>query len=286
VEYRKKESFKVITFPSGFVEEQRQLVECCDEFLVLASESSTDSWKNDSELVSEKKADGSDDVTFEITRCGSTDVLDNLGEVFPLPNDPLVLAFRYDWAQYLGTYGSGVYVINVVFNIAGIIGRYEWGRFRLMPYRLDTAEYTARIKTVFDSLSLASTIDWTGSGAYGTIRFKGKFWDAKPNTIVRSPVDKGFVVRKTTTENLNSYTLDVDASKYSITRRVLDFHVRDGSEHFVSDYNSINHRYDYQDYPVALSDQDSIDKSEVGRLGIIKIPFMDRVKKQKSIFNR
>jgi hypothetical protein len=266
--------------------EGRGLDECCPVALVLASLEDPSTHKNDHELAYDIKAMDSDTVEFTIQKCGVDGNLDLLGESIIFPNDNLSVAFRFDWRQYLDQYGAGGYIIKELSTIAGEESESTWGEFRLMPWSRDTAERTTRIKTVFNSKSMASGADWTGSNAFTTLRLKGTFGDMEPNTVVRTPIDKGFKKVKTTVENLKSYTWVTDPIDYYFTSRLVDFHFRDGDEFFMTDENSLNHSYGYQDLPVSLSEKTS-PKPEYngGRTAVYTVEFVDTVTDQKSYYN-
>jgi hypothetical protein len=174
MDYRFKEDIDVISFPKGFIEEDRSFKECCDPFLVLADAISSDSYKNDLELAYIKKGLVSDAVTFTIEDCSGT-ILPNLGTVAVFPNDLLAVGFIYDWQQYLQTYGPNIYVIKVNFTIAGITSGFTWGQFDLRPYSIGSAKGTVRIRSEFNSYYLKEAIDFTDSNCISTIRFKGFF---------------------------------------------------------------------------------------------------------------
>ena len=70
MDYRHKIDFNVITFPTGFDEENRLFCKeyCCDPLLKLADVAEDDSYKNDITGVVIKRSQVSDVVLFEVKR--------------------------------------------------------------------------------------------------------------------------------------------------------------------------------------------------------------------------
>lgn len=282
----KPKPVRTVIFPKPTTEEDRGLDECCPIVLVLASISDSSSWKNDHELASIKKGLPADAVEFSITKCGIDGPLDMLGEKIVFPFDNLAEAYRFDWRQYATAYGFGKYTISRTWIIAGLEQSDTWGQFQLYPYNRDTAEGTTRLKTVFNSESRASGIDWTGSNAYGTIRVRGEFGDMEPNTTTKLLIDKGFSKVKTTTENLKEYFWRTKPLSYYFTSKIIDFHFRDGDYFYMTDENRLNHSYFFQDLPVSLSEKD-VPKPEYngGRTVPYEVKFTDFVLDQQSHYN-
>ena len=285
MDYRFKEKVAIIRFPTGFSEEDRGVkLGCCENFMVLASSSSNDSYKNDIELAFIKRSTLTDIVTFTIEKCGTTGALTNLGTVAVFNQDTLAVGFMFDWKQYLTTYGEGTYTIKVIFTISGIAGGYDWGVYDLKEFSITTAANTIRVKSTFDSYSLSENIDFSNSNCLTTLRLNGYFGDPQDNTEVKQLITKGRVSQKTSRENLTQYELSTVPLLVMFTRR-LRFQLLNQDECFISDHNKTNHYYDLFDKAVVLAEGSEFIYRTGNRLADVKASFGDRRKNQKSFYN-
>jgi len=283
--YRKKECVSVITLPTGFEEEDRGVKGCCSPCLVLAHLTDNDNYKNDILGVHVKASDVSDIVTISMEDCEGN-VLTNLGEDGVYPEDDLARGFIYSWQQVLQTYGAGKYKVKVDFTVSGITGGFTWGIYELKAYTIETSKGTVRIWSEFDSYFQQLNIDFTNSNHKDSIRFNGKFGERKPKTDIVNLITKGRKVEKATRENLNTYTLFSDPVTICVTRRVLDFHLLNEDRCLVSDHNKYAHDYGLFDKPVVLEESADVEYLEADRRAKLTIEFSDRVKSQKSFYNR
>jgi hypothetical protein len=284
--YRYKHCVNIIRFPEGFTEEDRGVKNgCCQNFLVLASLTDDESHKNDTELAYIKKTELSDVVTFTIEKCGTTGALTNLGDVAVFGQDSLATGFMFDWKQYLTTYGTGTYTIKVAFTISGIVGGFDWGVYDLKNYSIANASNTIRVKSKFDSYSMAENIDFSNSNCMTTLRLNGYFGDPQNNTEIKQLITKGQVSQKTKRENLKQYELKTNPLLVMFTRR-LQFQLLNQDECFISDHNKTNHYYDLFDVPVVLDDSAEFTYKPGSRLADVKAVFGIRTKDQKSFYNR
>lgn len=282
---RYKECVKVIKLPSGFEEEDRGLKGCCKACLVLAHPTENDRYKNDLLGIYVKTSDVSDTVTISITDCEGV-VLTNLGTVGVFPNDTLAVGFIYDWQQYLNTYGVGKYIVNVAYTVSGVTGSFTWGMYELKQYTIANASGTSRIYSKFNSYYQPQSIDFTDSNFEDTVRFNGFFGNRKPKTDIVNYITKGRKVEKATRENLNTYELRTDPLTICVTRRIIDFHLLNEDGCYISDHNQFNHDYLLFDKPVALEESAEVDYLDLDRGAKITVTFGDRVKNQKSFYNK
>jgi len=285
MDYRYKNCVNVITLPSGFEEEDRGLKGCCIPCLVLASTSESDSWKNDVLGVHVKLSQISDSVTFIMEDCDGT-ILTNFGDIGVYPNDNLARGFIYDWKQVLQTYGAGKYKVRVEYNVSGITGGFIWGIYELKNYSIENAKGSVRIWSEFDSYLQTLNIDFTNSNHKDSIRFNGFFGNREPKTDIVNLITKGRKVEKATRENLNTYTLTSDPVSICVTRRVLDFHLLSEDKCLITDHNKYNHDYLIQDKPVVLEESPDVEYLTFDRKATLIIKFGDRVKNQKSFYNK
>ncbi len=286
--YRYKHELNVIRFPKGYTEENRLGCKsiCLEPLKKLASETSEDLHENDITGVAIKRSSVSDIVTFQITKCGITGALTNLGETGTYPNDSLVVGFMFDWSQYLTTYGPGKYTINVNFTIAGITDGYEYGCYDLKEYSIYNAKGTVSVYSEPDSYSQKELIDYTGSNHADSIRFNGFFGNRQPNTEINNLITRARKITKTTRENLNQYKLETDPVDIRITRRLIDFHFLNEDTMLVSDHNASNHDYGLFNIPVVLEETAEGEYIRRSRMAKLTARFGDRSKRSKSYYNQ
>jgi hypothetical protein len=285
MDYRKKINYSLITIPEGIVNEDRGLSECCCKFTAIADVESSDVWKNDVRGVFVKKSAISDTVTFKIFKCGNPVALSNLGETAFFPNEPLGVGFIYDWRQYLIAEGAGEYEITVEFTISGITGGFSFGHYNLNQYTTERLDTTVRIWTEFNSYSLQERFDFTNSNFKDSIRVSGLFGLAQPAPEVNNLITKGRKVVKTTREFVKKYELICDPLTSCESTRIVDFHLLNGDDYFISDHNKCNHSYQYLHFPVSVDGDISSEYPENARLMRLNCTFGDTKKTKKSMYN-
>lgn len=284
MDYRKKEDFQVIKLPKPLINEDRGLIECCCNYEVFADESSNDTWKNDITGRKIQRFNDTDVVTFRIKKCGVSGYLTNYGTDAIFPNEPLAVGFMFNWKDYLINYGAGMYTIEVEFTISGVVGGYVIGNFHLMPYNTSSLDGSVRIRSHYSSYSLEEQFDYTGSNFVDTIRFGGMFGLMQPNSEVNNLVDKGRKVVKTSREFVKSYELKSNPLGNCFTDLILN-HLLNEDDCFISDHNSMNHSYQYLDFPVSLNQLSNFEYPGSGRKIVINGNFGDRTKITKSLYN-
>lgn len=285
MDYRKKIEYQLVNIPQGFTPEDRGIDSCCCKFQVIADLTSTDSWKNDVTGVYEKKADVSDSITWEITKCGEAGTLPNLGDTAIFPNETLGVGFIFDWRQYLNAYGAGLYTIDIVFNIAGITGGYTVGQYDLSPYSTELLDGSIRVWSEFNSYFLKKDFDFTNSNFKDSIRVPGYFGFRKVNTRIDNHVDKGRRVIKSTRENLNGYEMQAEPLTECASMRLLDFHLLCEDTCYLTDHNSVNHSYRFLDTPVVVDGINDPTYLPHSRLAKVTAVFGDRTKQDKAYYN-
>ncbi|MFT5450624.1 MAG: hypothetical protein ACI9N9_000101 [Enterobacterales bacterium] len=277
----------VARLPQSNIEEDRGLDECCLIMDALASQTSTESKKNDVYLAPHKRASLAETVTFVIKKCDSNVVLPNYGNVRVCPQDPLAVVFEYDWREYLINETAGVYVISKQFILLGASFDIEIARVRVWDYTEEHARDTVRIKSKFNALSKVgeNTIDFTNSGAVDTLRMSGKFhkWNPKPTNRVLLGKDRKRI--KVKGELDNEYTLNIDPLRYAFIDRLVNLHLLNNNLMWITDHNAVNPRYNYQEIPVSFITE-SYEPEELGRLTSSEMKFSDRVDDWRSLHNK
>lgn len=284
MDWRKKITLGVVSFPTGNEEEDRGVTSCCDPFVVLGDIVDPDSYKNDIELAFEKKTDAADTVTFTIEKCGTAGLLTNLGTVAVFPEDSLAIGFMFDWRQYLDLYGAGGYIIRVVFTMSGIPGGYIWGQFDVKPYSIPNADRTCRVKSTFNSMFEQRNLDFTNSNCVTTLRMKGYFGDPQPDTQINQLITKGNVSEKTTRKEDDKFELRTNPLSICYTRK-LRFQLLNQDGCFISDHNKYNHDYTLFDKSMVLDESSEINYRQFDRAADIKAIFTPRKKNANSYYN-
>ena len=280
---RNLKELTVAKLPKDNTEEDRGLDQCCENFIVLASITSGDSFKNDIRGVFHKKTSISDSVDFVIEKCGGS-TLPNLGEIVSFPNDFLAVGFIYDWRQYLINHGVGVYKISKTFNILGVDFKVGLGTYELREFSVGNASGTVRVLSEVDSYSRLEDIDFTDSKFRDSIRFDGLFGEMKPKPETNQLIDNDFISVKTTRVFDKRYILKTSPISNCVSQRLIDFHLLHEDKCLLSDHNKLNHSYKYQDISVVLNEIE--DPEYVGRYMKLTAVFADRKLKYKTQYNK
>lgn len=284
MDYRKKIDFSIFK-PDGISDDDRGSNECCCEIPVFASLTDSLEWKNDHSIVFYKKAVATDTVEFMITRCGDDEELDLLGLECIFPNDDLAEGFIFDWNQYLNTYGIGNYTVTINYTIAGIPSTVEWGEYNLQVWSQYRVGGYVRLRSIFNTYNQKKDIDFTGSNCFDTLRVAGIFGKRDPKMEINQLITKGFISEKVTRRNDNEYQLESDMLSYCITSRLVDIHLIDEDQCFITEHNKKSHFYGYIDYPVHVQESPKLNYYTKTRPISVIVTFADRVKNDKSMFN-
>jgi len=282
--YRFKDSYNIITFPTDPTEEDRGLKECCEPQLKLASLIDNASEKNDLTGVVIKASDISDTVTFSIKRCDDQIDLPLLGNVLVCPQDNLAFGFIFEWKQYLIAHGRGKYQISINYTISGVVGGYIYGTYFLDEFSISRASGTVRIYSKFDSKDQLKNIDYTSSNFEDTIRFKGYFGDIQPKTVINNLINKGRKEEKVTREDLTEYTLRTNLLSSLLTEQIRR-NLRNQDECWIMDHNISNHIYFNEQVPVVIASPPEYEYFDGGRPAKMTVVFGDRIKNVKSYYN-
>lgn len=260
--------------------------ECFESFYVLASETSTDIGLNDHFMVVHKKSTVSDTVSYTIKKCGSNTVLPNLGVQLSFPQDDLAYGFVYDCRQYLIAHGAGNYEISKSILAFGQTFDIPEATIKLYPNNEDTRADRFRIRSVFNMQTMyrGDVIDFTGSGAFDTLRLKGRFGNWKANTKTKELVNQNYKSKRVTSINDNTFLLEPAPLKYMENHRLIKLHLFAQNETFITDNNLDNHRI-YEEIPVVFVSE-SLEQDEQGNDQVVTAEFADRYKNQQTRFSK
>jgi len=283
--YRKKQDLEIVTIPTAEVEGDRggKCGQCCEDQIVLADITSSDSHKSDFTGVYMKKGTPADSISFTMEKCDGT-LIPNIGEDGIFPNDDLAVGYIYNWLDILSTYGVGKYNIRVDFTIAGITSGYLVGSYKLENFTRETSKDSVRIYSEFNSYYQKDNIDFTDSNFKDVVRFKGFFGNREPETEINNLIDKGREVVKVTRENVNKYTLNTDPLNICMTRQLIDKHFINENIIKISDYNRFNHDFNIFDKSVSITETAKIEYIYRDRRAKISIVFGDKKLEDKSYY--
>jgi surface protein len=247
-----KKEFDFLRLPDEALTEDRGYSFCSEPYLVLADPLETTQWKNDIFGV----AGLFDSMTVELERQDGT-LETALGAVVTMPKQPNATGFIIDWRTNLIAYGPGCYRVKVTWDIQGITGFYYAGNFELMPYSLTASEGTVQLIVNYDDKVLQDGINYTGSGFYTGLRFKGFFGNEQINSEHRNLLKANNVRQKVRNFSAPSYDLVTRPLTRCFTRPLKRM-LLNASDIWVSDYNAWNHEI-YRYFNVILSDAEGVE---------------------------
>jgi len=243
-----KQDFNIIRLPQEALTEDRGYSFCSEPYLALADVADTTQWKNDVYGV----AGLFDALTVELEdNDGNTEPA--LGFAVTMPKQPNALGFVIDWRSNLIAYGAGCYRVKVNWEIQGITGHYYNGYFELLPYSVTASEGTVQMIVNYDDKVLKDGINYTGSGFYTGLRFKGFFGNEQINSEHRNLLKANNVRVKVRNFSAPSYDLVTRPLTRCFTRPIKQM-LLNASDIWISDYNAWNHEQ-YRYFNVILSDE-------------------------------
>lgn len=283
MDYRYKHTLSVFK-PRKNRETDRGNRDCCCELPVFFSDSS-DEWKSDTTLAYFKKAVSSDTCEFRLTKCGTAGTLTNYGTAAVFPNDDLAVGYMFDWNLIEANHGIGTYTITLIFTLAGVSQTETWGVYNLQEWSQRRVNDLVRLRTVLKSYNQLEDIDFTGSNCFDTLRVPGIFGKRDPKTAINQLINKGYISEKVTRKNENTYLLETDPVSYCFTRFLVDLHMMNEDECYITEHNRKNHFYGYIDFPVHIAEPPQIEYFVKSRKSEIILTFGDRVKNDNTMFN-
>jgi len=279
-EDRMQWSFKSISIPQDFVEDDRGLKDCCCEQLVLAS--AGESWESDLSSGWIKLSDSLDTCTFKLTKNGSSTTYTPSPVAFP--NDTNAFYATIDWYQVLLQDGAGCYNFSIEFNISGIIGSINVGNFKLKAYSIQNALGTARIRSVFNGVQQADGLNFTGADVVSDMRFSGYIGNRQPNMEIDNIIYGNRDMKRVIRENLYSYDIITDPLQECIIKPITELYLLSENQLFISDYNAHNHSYRYNDLPVIVQDSPEIEYYDFSRKAKLTCKVSDKFKTNRTYY--
>jgi hypothetical protein len=246
-----------IKLPEITEEQNRGFLTCCDELLVLGSPDS-ESWKSDVSSAWIKLSDVSDTADFTLLKDGIP-VTNYVIDVLEFPNEENAFYVTIKWQDVLALEGVGCYELKIDYNISGLVNGYTWAKYTLLPYSIENALKTARIRVIFNSKQEIEGINFTGARVEDSIRFFGFIGNKQPNTEIDNLIYQDRIVQSVVRENLNTYIITTDPYKDEFIRKFTDLYLLSENELFISDYNAHNHNYRILDIPQIVEEAPEID---------------------------
>lgn len=244
--------FKKIDIPVQAQREDRGYNACKEPLLKLADPSDSTTWKNDVSLVFEK----CDILNVFTIKDGVKEAA--IGVELDFVNDDDTKGFVIDWRQYYDGSNNliaGCYQVFIECEIEGISFERYHSVVNLLPYTTQTSEGTVRINSIFNDYSDALGINFTGSGAQDTVRFRGFFGKRQPNMTIENITLTDREVNKVYNEARPTYSLICDPTTYCTTYWVEQIHLLHANVMYISDYNAYNHT-EFKEFPVILNDEE------------------------------
>lgn len=273
--------YKSIKLPKICTDQDRGFEECCCEELVLAK-STSNSWETDKTSAWMKLSDPVDSVTFELYKDGVLTTYVPTAVAFQ--NESNAYYTTIHWIDVLNSDGVGCYELKVSYDISGIQGVFTWGKYRLLPFTIQNALTTARIRAQFDGYHEIEQIDFSGSGIESTLRFNGYIGNRQPNTEIDNIIYNNREMKRVIRENLNEYEILVDPSLKCVTKPLVDLYFLSENNLYISDYNAHNHDYCINDLPVIVSQSPELTYYDFSRKASLKCIVADKFKNKRTYY--
>ena len=281
VEDRHLQEFKSIKLPKVCVDEDRGITDCCCEYLILASASSN-SWENDVTSAWIKLSENSDSVDFKLYK--NNQLTTYQPTILPITNQENGYYCTIDWFQVLVLDGEGCFKLIVDYAISGISAAFTWGEYKVLPYSIQNALTTARIRAEFDGYHEIEGINFTGSGITSDLRFNGYIGNRQPNMQIDNLIYGNREMRRVIRENLNSYEIMTDPAHKCITQPMVDLYLLSENNLFISDYNAHNHDYCLDDVPVIVKESPEITYYDFSRKAKVTCIVEDKFKNKRTYY--
>jgi hypothetical protein len=280
IEDRIFREYKSIKLPQSFVEQDRGLTDCCCTQLVLGG--SGESWKNDKTSMWIKLSDEIDTYQFLLLDCNQN-VLETY-DAIAFPNESNAYYCTVNWLDVLTSFGQGNYTLAIGYNISGVSGLLLWGDYKLLPYTIQNALKTARVRAIFNGKQTIDGIDFTNSNVESTHRFYGFIGNRQSNMAIDNIIYDNREMKRVIRENLNDYEIITDPEDECILRPLLELFLISENELYISDYNAHNHSYRYLDLPVIVSESPSVEYKDLSRKAVLKCKVADKFKNQRTFY--
>lgn len=274
--------YDAIQLPPNFSEPNRGLKDCCCENLVLAS-SSSNTWENDLTSAWIKLNIGGT-AQFKLLKEGIETNFTPTPQLFV--KEPNAIYTTINWNDVLVSDGPGCYELVIEYNISGIVGNLSWGNYKLLPFSIEAARKTARVRAIFNGYHEIEQINFTGSNVESSHRFYGFIGNRQPNTEIDNLIYGDRQMKRVIRENLNQYEILTDPVNECELLPLIDLYLLSENELFISDYNAHNFTYRINDLPVIVEESAEIEYKEFSRKASLKCIVGDKFKNKRTYFDK
>jgi len=281
VEDRIFRQYDSIRLPRVFEEEDRGFARCCCVVPVLAS-SSSDTWKNDKTSAWIKLSSLTDIAEAKLYKDGIETAYSPTAVSFV--NEPFAFYWTINWNDVLNSDGAGCYTLKISYDISGVELTFTWGIYDLKPFTTETANFTARVRAIYNDYNEVEQIDFTNSMVEDSCRFNGFIGNRQPNMSTDNLIYQNREMKKVIRENLNTYEIITDPTCEGIIRKLTDNLLLSENDLFLSDYNANNHSYRFNDLPAIIESSPEITYYEGSREASLKCVAGDKFKDQRTYY--
>ena len=283
LQQRTQKFYPSIQLPQTFEDENRGFFRCCEPVLVLG-DSTGDTWKNDVNSAWIKLNDPSDQFEFVLEKNGIP-VTNYSLTVNNFANEQNAFYTTIFWDEVLNTEGVGCYTLKVSYNISGFIGAFTWGIYKLLPYSIQNALGTARVRVKLNLKQEIEGLNFTGSNVEDSLRFSGFIGDRQPNMEIDNLIYQTRNVKTVVRENLETYIITTDPSSDQIIRKFTELYLLSENELFIADFNAHNHTYKINDVPVVVEESPEMDYLDrYQRQAVLTCQVGDRRKNKRTYY--
>jgi len=231
---------------------------CCFKVPALAElNTKTTNWKNDFKAFPmQKKQTPNDEFNFYLVKCGEEIELNNndLGTFYDFgafEDYPDYKVFVLDWFKVLnnGNLGPGTYQLKLKQSISGFESEFFSCVYDLKVFSETAANRTVRIESTINSYLEQFDINYKNLNWKDCVRIPGMFGFMQPDLQTDKLIyqDRKNVPVKVT--DLREYTLYSEMLEECSTKHLTDWILK-GDKLLISDFNIMNHRSDFKDFPV------------------------------------
>jgi len=275
--------YAAIQLPVIFEEQNRGFFKCCEPVVVLGS-NAPETWKNDVNSAWIKISDPTDSFDFVLEKDGVPVTIYSL-TINEFPNEENAYYTTIFWNEVLNTEGVGCYTLKISYNISGIIGAFVWGIYKLLPYSIENALGTARVRVKFNLKQEIEGLNFTGANVEDSLRFRGFIGDSQPNMEIDNLIYQSRDVKTVVRENLRSFIITTDPSSDEIISKLVELYLLSENELFISDYNAHNHSYKILDLAQVVENSPEIDYLErFQRKAVLTCQVGDRKKDKRTYY--
>lgn len=265
--------------------DENECIDCCDNFVVFANDSSINpspdpNFRYDLTTMYYLLS-GGDLVRFKGDLNG-VNVFDVAGTTFP--NQSNAKYVQVDWDSAINNFGAGTYKLYIEYTPAfGSVVELLWGYFDLIHYTREQAEGYVNIKSYFNTNQSVQGINFTGVTLIDSINVQGFFGNRDPRMEIDNNIYNTRLQTKVVRENINEYTLTTNPITKAYTRKLLDLHLLNENDCYITDYNVFNHE-EYVNKRVIVSAVESPEYFSLSKYSKIIAKFEDKIKNSRSFY--